>query len=111
VLAEVLLHQVRRLSAARKNRTSTVVVDDTRVKVPPPARLLEDGEQELGIVSSAYETLVVLELRPFEVNGDIVVLVQSLEKFDEHHLLAVADEGFRLQIQRLWNCDLQLLRE
>lgn len=106
VLLEVLSEQLHRRLPVLHDHLPVLVVLGRLIQVPPPAALLEDLEEQLGVVAAPYETLVVLEELPLEVQLDLVALVDRVVELGEHLLLGVADERFAAQVSVLGQRDL-----
>lgn len=98
MLFEIFSQQLGRCLSVLHDDFAVFVVDRRLEEIPPPATLLEELEKESGIITSPNEAFVDLEVLAFEVEVDSIALVESLEEFDQHLLLGVADESLAAQI-------------
>ena len=101
MLSEILFVQLQIhgliVQTGRQNDVAVLIMIKGLVDAPPPTMLLKQGDNQLRVVSTANEALVVLKLASLKMYRQIVVLVHQFVKFLEYLALHMNDELFRLE--------------
>ncbi len=67
------------------------------VYVPPPSVILEQLDNQLRVITLAYKPFIELELTPLKIEFNLVLLINDLEEFLKHDLLALENKSLLLE--------------